>query len=64
MNGERSCSPRTRGWTAVSIPRRAANQVFPAYAGVDRCGHAAGVIELRVPRVRGGGPLRGRLVFA
>ena len=33
----KACSPRERGWTAVSGPTRAREVVFPARAGMDPC---------------------------
>ena len=55
----RTCSPRTRGWTALGRAQHDKVHVFPAHAGMDRpAGHDQGA-RRRVPRARGDGPLSG-----
>ncbi len=52
----RRCSPRTWGWTVVSVryPRRCG--VFPTHVGMDRPARRAVDPQRRVPHARGDGP--------
>ena len=51
-----SCSPHTRGWTALFDGGHGVIQVFPAYAGMDRRLPRLLLSMGRVPRIRGDGP--------
>ena len=51
-----SCSPPARGWTDVGRFAGGVTDVFPARAGMDRRGSAAGRRGSSVPRPRGDGP--------
>ena len=50
-------SPRTRGWTDVTIADEVSSFVVPAHAGVDRVWPAPDVSRPSCPRARGGGPV-------
>ena len=52
----RAASPHTRGWTHDLVCLRPQLDGFPAHAGMDPCGTAAGSPTPRLPRTRGDGP--------
>ncbi len=54
----RGCSPPTRGWTASWDRSGGCPRVFPAYAGMDPRVLSPRRFILRVPRLRGDGPVR------
>ena len=51
------CSPPTRGWTVDLVRIVRAEIVFPAYAGMDRTVVVRVGPSVRVPRLRGDGPV-------
>ena len=51
------CSPPTRGWTDAPASPHVHAFVFPAYAGMDRRSGQPARTRLRVPRLRGDGPV-------
>ena len=54
--GIRRASPRSRGWTPVGVPVRAAALGFPALAGMDPSRGRSSTTGGRLPRARGDGP--------
>ena len=57
----RTCSPRTRGWTALGRAQHDKVLVFPAHAGMDRAPADVWNFISGVPRARGDGPSTRRM---
>ncbi len=58
-----SRAPRTRGWTAESLPPQPSGPESPAHAGMDRPSRGRPTAARREPRARGDGPALLAAVF-